>query len=134
MIFSNKKLFWQWWQRFLRNMSFLHWVNPWQSLSHLISKCLNWGTTPLLLWSIFSIQTRSMNNGYVWTSWYYMNYNGNTSERFIVFVYLLDKVMAYIKDEGGNLTILIRKFYFIITCAQLALSILAKEHVLLIYF
>jgi hypothetical protein len=46
---------------------------------------------------------------------------------------LLDKVMAYIKDEGSNLTILIRKLYSIITCAQLALSILAKEHVLLIY-
>ncbi len=47
---------------------------------------------------------------------------------------LLDKVMAYIKDEGGNLTILIRKFSSIITCAQLVLPILAKEHVLLIYF
>jgi hypothetical protein len=47
---------------------------------------------------------------------------------------LLDKVMAYIKDEGGNLTILIKKFSSIITCAQLASPILAKEHVLLIYF
>jgi hypothetical protein len=47
---------------------------------------------------------------------------------------LLDKVMAYIKDEGGNLTTFIRKLSSIITCAQLALPILAKEHVLLIYF
>jgi hypothetical protein len=45
---------------------------------------------------------------------------------------LLDKAMAYIKNEGGNLTILIKKLSFIVTCPPLALPILAKEHVLLI--
>jgi hypothetical protein len=35
---------------------------------------------------------------------------------------LLDKVVAYVKDEGGNLSTLAKVFTFVVTCMPFALA------------
>ncbi len=35
---------------------------------------------------------------------------------------LLDKVVAYVKDEGGNLSTLAKAFIFVVTCMPFALA------------